>query len=91
MRAQSRSFHESSGERDNESFKEILWKDKSLEIFGKSNWEDLDEWIKREDEPKMTLIFHAGGWRFLKHRSGVQMRERARDKGLIWAEEMMKF
>lgn len=38
MRAQSRSFHGSSGERDNESFKEILWKDKSLEIFRKSNW-----------------------------------------------------
>lgn len=43
MGEQSRSYHESSGERDNESSKEMLRKDKSLEIFRKSNWQDLDE------------------------------------------------
>lgn len=59
MGEQSRSYHESSGERDNESSKEMLRKDKSLEIFRKSNWQDLDEWIKTENKPKMTLRFHA--------------------------------
>ena len=47
--------------------------------------------LKEKINLKRLSDFMLGGWRFRKHRSGVQMRERGRDKGLIWAEKMMKF
>lgn len=50
MGNQLRSYPKSSGERDNKSLKEIVDKGRNLEIFRKLNWEDLDEWVKREDQ-----------------------------------------
>lgn len=74
MGNQLRSYHKSSGERDNKSLKEMAGKGRSLEIFRELNWEDLDEWVKREDQGQNDSDFMLGwlgGWRFLKHKSGV--------------------
>ena len=49
MGDQLRNYHKRSGERDNESLKEMVSMGKIFEIFRKLNREDLDEWTKRED------------------------------------------
>ena len=71
MGNQSRSYHESSCERDNESSKEMLRKDKSLEIFRKSNWEDLDEWIKRENKTYVLCCLQETHYKSKRHTQTV--------------------
>lgn len=80
------SYYKSSSKRDKESLKEMVSKNKILEIFRKWKWEDLIECMKGEANAWISCL---GGWvdgNFWS--TDLEGREKTRERG-ISAEKMI--
>lgn len=87
MGDQLRNYYKSSGERDNESLNKMVIQGKTVGIFRKLSWEDLEE-LRENAKVNMILGFHTqvAGW--IESRiSGVQRKEGERER--FGAKKMM--